>query len=359
MTGRPTQAELEAYLRRRLANQSAHPEQRLPQGLLDEVGNKLVAAETGAGVWCRPAEAGELRHSCAWLQLIARYSADLALHLHRLALGRWLLRQLSWGERGAGDSLALLVQGSYGLGRDALPRYLRGRRLGEPDKRLLADCYDPTLQGLPLIAPASWTSLMRPVWRRDALQWQLCEREQLKVQDVGGHAFEELGHYRLGITDAGAESALSATQARDLYGRVLVLEMLGLLAIAAGSLQRGARLAQEYAQGRRQGGQPLDAHAAVQLMLARIAQAGYRAELELDRLQAMSPPPLGAVVACRAGLQRALREAADDIVQLHGGLGYMRNRGAEKVLREQNQLLLMSGTPNELLLFLSAWERAA
>ena len=49
--------------------------------------------------------------------------------------------------------------------------------------------------------------------------------------------------------------------------------------------------------------------------------------------------------------------AANDALQVFGGLGYLPETGLEKIVRDNNHLRLLCGTSRELMLFLAEWER--
>ncbi|MBK9236843.1 MAG: hypothetical protein IPO19_12810 [Rhodoferax sp.] len=60
----------------------------------------------------------------------------------------------------------------------------------------------------------------------------------------------------------------------------------------------------------------------------------------------------------RASTSPALCHAANQVMQVHGGIGYMRDAGPEKLLRDQNMLKLMSGGTREIHTFLAGWTGA-
>jgi alkylation response protein AidB-like acyl-CoA dehydrogenase len=43
------------------------------------------------------------------------------------------------------------------------------------------------------------------------------------------------------------------------------------------------------------------------------------------------------------------------VLQVHGGSGYMRDTGAEKIVRDQNMLKLQIGGTRDAHLFVAAW----
>jgi acyl-CoA dehydrogenase len=91
-------------------------------------------------------------------------------------------------------------------------------------------------------------------------------------------------------------------------------------------------------------------------MLSDIERAHYNAELALRACaRPVGELDLGMVAASRATLYEVLCLAADQVVQVHGGIGYMRDAGAEKILRDMNMLRLQAGGTREIRLFLAGW----
>ena len=63
----------------------------------------------------------------------------------------------------------------------------------------------------------------------------------------------------------------------------------------------------------------------------------------------------GAVAATRVSAHALLCDAANQVVQLHGGIGYMCEAGPEKIVRDQNMLKLQAGGTREAHAFLAGW----
>lgn len=108
----------------------------------------------------------------------------------------------------------------------------------------------------------------------------------------------------------------------------------GIAAIADGVARRAYRIALDYAEQRIQGGGPIIGHGAVRSLLAGMAA----------RLHARQPAgrSLGAADALAARI-RATDDAVKttlDAVQVLGGIGYMREAGAEKLMRDAKQCQL-------------------
>ena len=153
--------------------------------------------------------------------------------------------------------------------------------------------------------------------------------------------------------------AMAPETSRTLFSHMLKLDMLGLLAIGAGALDHGQALARAYAAIRRQGGSAIAAHPAVQHMLSDIEIARHRIDMALAALaQPVDTLDAGAVAAARANIAPALCHAANQVMQVHGGIGYMRDAGPEKLVRDQNMLKLASGGTRDLHAFLAGWTGA-
>jgi alkylation response protein AidB-like acyl-CoA dehydrogenase len=107
-----------------------------------------------------------------------------------------------------------------------------------------------------------------------------------------------------------------------------------------------------------QGGKPIKQHVAVQQMLADCRSTVETVELLLQSLAglALTRENLGKVFNVRAQAHNLLCTAANHVLQVFGGSGYVRETGLEKIVRDNNHLRLLCGSPSELLLFLSEWE---
>ena len=71
--------------------------------------------------------------------------------------------------------------------------------------------------------------------------------------------------------------------------------------------------------------------------------------------QGSSPAGLGAQLGRRAPARGRVpcRTKTAGACDFFGGLGYIRETGIERIVRDVNHLRLLAGTPDELLLFLS------
>lgn len=319
---------------------------------------------TGVGLWEAENTVDNRRLSIWTISILAEANAGFALHLHQLALARWLERRL--GAPPLPGMPVVALQGHYGLARGALARYLAETPPDDGDAALLREYFAPDAEYL-LHAAHDWNRLWLPVWD-DALQlqwWRLAHGAVGVKHYANSHGLDEL--HSIGCTaTVGARpdfySALDATAARRVLTIALAINSLGLLAVAAGAVRHARQLACDYTAIRRQGGAKIIKHPAIQLLLSRSALVLQLADQTLAALAAEDPATPGGlarIFAARAALHPTLCRAANDCLQCFGGIGYMRDTGAEKIVRDVNQLRLMHGTPAQLSLFLAALPNAA
>lgn len=316
------------------------------------------AREPGFGLWEDTGHAHAMAFNIALLRRIGHANAGIAFAWHRLSLARWAERAMGWQPADTAGPLGLTLAptGHYGLARTALARRLDGQAADAADEALLADWLDRATHATCVVAPAGWTELVWPAWRDGDVALVRVGRAQLRATPrFAQHGLDELCAFEL-THDARAAAGSSGSGSGRVYARLLALEMIGLVAIGLGAVDHAMDLAAAYAATRRQGGDVIGRHPAVQGLVADIAlarQAAGHALAAWERpLDAIGP---GAAVACRARLYPALCRAASQAVQVFGGIGYMRDTGAEKILRDVNALRLQSGGTREPAAFAAAW----
>jgi alkylation response protein AidB-like acyl-CoA dehydrogenase len=120
---------------------------------------------------------------------------------------------------------------------------------------------------------------------------------------------------------------------------------LGLSAISVGVSRDGFATAHAYAKERYQGGDMIINHQALRIMMADMV-----AGIEMSRAMIASACERGdltSAIACRLETtDRALRSATD-AVQVHGGLGYMRDYGMERLMRDATYCQIYPRTNEE------------
>jgi alkylation response protein AidB-like acyl-CoA dehydrogenase len=357
--------EVQRFARERIAALTARPESPIDIAVLDQLTNEagdlgilpLSTSDDGFSIWEHCADACDMAFNTGALRRIAYANAGVAFAWHRLGLTHFLATQLGLAlDANKMRGTLLAPTGHYGLARSSLARWLRGAELQDEDKELLTDWLDRRTNTTTIYGRPDWTCLLWPVWHSDQIVWQQIERSDLGVgEERAQHGLDELSCFVI-RQQATSDKIIDTTaeQSHVIYGCLLKMEMLGLLAIGAGVLDRGQELAHDYSEVRKQGGQVIGRHPAVQHMLSDIVIARHNVSMALAAFeQPLDTLDVGAVAASRASLSGELCKAANQVVQIYGGIGYMRDAGPEKLLRDQNMLKLMSGGARELHNFLA------
>jgi len=357
-------ATVDRFCREVIDPRVGRPELVLPAAELTRIGDEArqcgilpLAGEPGLGLWEDGRRPEGLQRSLASLARLAESGAGVAFHLHQVALATLVARELGSGPAGGPVLLP------SGLARGVLAEVLAGRAPGPGGDALLRD----TLPGQAgevgpcfLHAAEPWSEIITPAWNDAALAWLRLPRERLDVAGaVGQHGLDEVPLWAVRFPEGGVGRALcSGALARRLLATALGLSALGLVAIGLGAVRHGLRLARAHAATRRQGGALLREHPAVQDLLG---QAEAIAATVASALRGAGAVPetaegLAPVLGLRAVIHPLLCRAANLSLQVLGGTGYMRDAGAEKVVRDANHLWLLGGGGGAAWRFLAGAE---
>ena len=355
-------AEVDRFLRRAVAPHVARHETTLDEAALAGVLGEAEAlglagsdtSPTGLAPW-EELEGGEPPGgTIEALGRIARVNAAVALAIHQRALARVVVRRA--GLPSHPPPAAIAIEGACGLGRTSIARLLAGAPLDDDDRALLSDLYAPDAERVLVVEPGA-IALVTPTFAGGAMSWQVHERGSLtSVHEPHAHGLDELRTARVKGSAAARARAECAT---DSLAEALSAQMLALVAIALGAVERAEDIARRFAAARRQGGHAIDRHPAVLELLgqARRAIDAVRGELAMLGQGRITARALGRIAAFRADAHVRLAGAAHAAMQVAGGLGYMRETGLEKVSRDVNVLRVIAGAPPELALVAAEWER--
>lgn len=114
-------------------------------------------------------------------------------------------------------------------------------------------------------------------------------------------------------------------------------ERLAMSLGAVGAMQLAYERTAEYAKQRTAFGRPLSKHQAIRHRLADLATSAYQARcVTYDALRRFheGQEPVAEVTMAKLLTQRACFELMDACLQLHGGLGYMREHWTERAVRD-------------------------
>ncbi len=317
-------------------------------------------------MWSAPDSTSVNHMSTQALRLLARGSVAHAFSCHRKALTNWLLEQFNpdWADIAASSRIVLAPYGHHGLARSNLGSWLaHPQRLSDDDALMLADWLDHDRFPVSIWSLSDWQHVLWPVWQNGCIQWVLRDRNTLQItRQLHPHGLEELAIEQVKTHSqihrhAMPCTTLSIEQSSALYASLLKMDMLGLSAIGLGVLERGADIAREFAAVRRQGGKVIAQHAAVMNMLAemRIAIESVHTML-LGVMRPLSEIELPQVAAIRERASTCLMRATHQVMQVHGGVGYMRDVGPEKLVRDQHMLRVAAGGVMSTKLLIAGWE---
>lgn len=314
-------------------------------------------APSGLGLWeTITGPGGTPRASLDLLWRIARADAAFGYALHQRALGRALARWLRLASDPA-RALGVVCSGRVGLGRQSFARWLDHRPLAPDEGAILADVWGYDAPRLLVHDPALEALVWPSLDDAGQLTLSLFERDALALDASPAHGLDGLTLAE--ATPRGAPVAQATDDVREAFVATFTAHQLALLAISAGATEAAVEAATSFAAIRRQGGALLHHHPAV---LAHLGRARAALESTSLVLAAFASRPLDLraakhAVAARAQLHPALADAVNAALQVFGGVGYMRDTGIERRLRDVNHLRAMAGTPPELTLLMGEWER--
>jgi alkylation response protein AidB-like acyl-CoA dehydrogenase len=362
--------EVQRFARGVVSSNVERPEHPLPRPSMDALVAKAAKAgfipETGdepTGLWADLDDPLGLTLSARTLETLAAVNPGIAWSCHVRSMPVWLAGRLNRPEALVEGDAVVTLQGCYGLGRVALPRYLAGAELAVDDRAMLKDWLMPAQKDTRRVvhAPAGFNGVLSPYFDGEAIRWVRQPIDALDPLPVGPTlGLDEVDAVALASSDAGTSlGPEDPEEARNIFAEALIIESTALVAIGLGCLRHARDLAREQATARKQGGQSIAHHPAVQSLVGSADSAVTVVDALLGRMAdgRLRDNQVGDVFAIRAEAHPLLCRGATDALQVFGGSGYMQDVGMEKALRDSQQLRLMGGTPGDLARFVAEWER--
>jgi len=336
-------------------------ESALEMGVLDG------GFEMGISIWENPKDPLSRLLSTQLLSLIAETNAGIAYQCHQYALTQWLRHTLGLTKESAEtlDNTAISMQGHYGLARYSLANYLKGKTT-QDDIVVLRDYFNASESTPCYVHGLNWDTLLAPTLDKNGvIQWQLLAADSLnRTEHKYSHGFDELSTWQWSRNTI-KQSVISETsiiheESKQLLTHLYAMNTLGLMSIAHGSVKHALNMAKDYCSIRVQGGKTVINHPAVQTLISQVSYFIHMANTQVQSACTKSAfEDLGILSLMRSNLHTEACQAANNALQCFGGIGYMQDNGIEKVVRDNNQLRLLNGTPTELKLFAAAWENCA
>ncbi len=134
----------------------------------------------------------------------------------------------------------------------------------------------------------------------------------------------------------------------DIAAAVERVLLLGLAAISTGIVRNSLQKSYAYAKERYQAGKMIVEHQQMRIFLAEMLSAVEQGRA-LVKEACASRDPKPAMVAWLRATERGC-QAAIDGVQVHGGYGYMRDYGMERLMRDAKYCQMYPATSQEILL---------
>jgi alkylation response protein AidB-like acyl-CoA dehydrogenase len=174
----------------------------------------------------------------------------------------------------------------------------------------------------------------------------------LRVDAEFDHGLRAARPACLGMEDVAAER--SGRLPRGAREALLASLCLGAAALSAGITFKALEAAEAYTRERYQAGGIIFQHQQVRLMLAEMRAAAEAACAMLAGACGRDgdSPSLEAALAAKVLVCERAAQAARDAVQLHGGYGYMREYGMERLMRDASYLQAWPFPSQEALLLL-------
>lgn len=273
------------------------------------------------------------------LQQLAQANPAAAWHLHSVALASLAAQQ---AHLSCDNHTVFSLEGSRGIGRSALGRLLANRPLHQRDADLLADVFG-TRPRIALTAPTV-LHLIAPIFADNTLSLAMYRLDN-SLSDAQPHGLDGCVSQVWQAEQPIKQGIISLEQLNIL----VTAQQLAQVAIGRGTVETAANLAHGYAELRRQGARIIERHDSVALLLAELDTPRHTIDTLLREVSTQALA-ITTAISLRREAMPLLSRVVNAAMQVHGGIGYMRDTGIEDRLRACNVLRLLNGTPSELAL---------
>ncbi|MFO1525157.1 MAG: acyl-CoA dehydrogenase family protein [Turneriella sp.] len=312
------------------------------------------ATQLGFGLWEQSEDVAVFQLHLSMLASIARHSASLALEMHLSSLAARVLTAAGTTFDGKAN---IVLDAHGGLARYSLAKFVSDQPVREEDELILRQYFADETGESPFYCQAIASShLLVPVWNcTTGAEWRLYALKDITEDQLRVHGLDAMCHYSARFRTSAIPFSIFSLSQSVPYAQVMGINAAGLIAIQTGVATAAYECAQRYAAQRSQGGCLIKNHAAVQQLLMNSRAAGTLGQALLASL----PVPNGVaaladIIEKRAAMHDLFLNSATDALQVFGGYGYMQDYGIEKLVRDQNQLVLLGGSASAAKLFLFA-----
>lgn len=305
----------------------------------------LLAQDSQSGLlWAAQISADDLSDALHALQVVGACHGGIAFHFHQQGQARFLTERLGIV---ATENQVVWLPGTHRLGDPVL-------RDGLGSARASGDAVLPaTDDRLSWLAGASLASVWIPVPRAEGFGWANFSPAQLQAGPVQTlHGLEGI-FLQGGLMPLAEGEGVASVD--GLLAELLALNALGAMAIALGTVRHAHALAFAQVNLRQQGGKYIRDHDAVQSLLAQLCVAIDTTQALLDTVVALpaTVAELARLFGYRLVVHEQLCNGANAAMQIFGGSGYMQDMGLERIVRDNNLLRLVGGTPDDLRRFIA------
>ena len=199
---------------------------------------------------------------------------------------------------------------------------------------------DTDLLIVPALFEDKWSIFMVPTDAKGITYNNVGKRTGLRYLQLNDISFNKV--------QLKPESLIATNQeALDLIKRSIIINWLGISAIAVGIAQGSIDAAKQYADERYQGGSLIKNHGAIKSLFSTSYTKTRNAESIIQNFGKLNTSftTLQKAAQIKLSILDGCSQTVTDMLQVFGGYGYMQDYRMEKRLRDIQVLKLSSGSP--------------